>query len=245
VGGFALYITERKRMEHALREAVRTREELLAVVSHDLRSPLGTVQLSASMVLGEATLDHRQRRHLEMIHHACARMEHLIDDLLDSASIRAGQLQLQINREPASAIVAEALDLQRPGAEEKGVVLVAERDLADVAVPCDRDRILQVFANLIGNAIKFCRAGDTITVDAKTVENDLVFSVRDTGPGIEPDVRPFVFERYWSATEHATIGSGLGLYISRGIVERHGGRIWLESAAGEGAKFLFAIPLAR
>ncbi|HET7501951.1 MAG TPA: PAS domain-containing protein [Kofleriaceae bacterium] len=245
IGGIATEITQRKQIEQELREAVRTRENVLAIVSHDLRSPLGTVQLSATMLMSQLAADHRARRHLEMIHRSCLRMENLIDALLDTASIRAGRLQLAVRREPADSVVAEALDLQEPLAAERGIHLVHDGEVHGVEILCDRDRILQVFGNLLGNALKFCRPDDTITVRARRAGEHVEFSVADTGPGIPDDVASHLFDAYWSGRDHAKQGSGLGLYISRGIVEGHGGKIWVEHAPGSGAEFRFTLPIAQ
>lgn len=242
IGAIATEITDRKRMELALREAVRIREDMMAIVSHDLRSPLGTVQLSANLLLAQAGADQRAKRHLELIHRACRRMESLIDDLLDLASIRAGRFQVKRQREPIQGVVAEALDLQAPAYAEQRIALVRNCDLGDVQVPCDRERIIQVFANLLGNALKFCRAGDSVTVSGRVEGEHVVFSVADTGPGIPADRLAHLFEPYWSGAEHAAQGSGLGLFIVRGIVESHGGRVWVESTAGKGATFFFTLP---
>lgn len=244
VGGIATEITERKQMEDDLRAAVKTREEILAVVSHDLRNPLGTVQLGLSLLQAQTSTDPRSRRHLEMIHRATQRMETLIDDLLDTESIRAGRLTLDTRREAVESVVGETLDLQEPIAAEKGIELHRKSDVRGIDVCCDRGRILQVFGNLVGNALKFCRVGDTITVTAERTGDDIRFSVADTGPGIAADVLPYLFDAYWSGPEHAKRGSGLGLYICRGIVEGHGGRIWVESTPGRGAKFCFTLPIA-
>ena len=246
VGAIATEITERKRMEHELRIAVKTREDVLAVVSHDLRSPLQTVQLAVSMLQAQPHGDHRERRYLEMIHRASLRMDTLIDDLLDTANIRAGRLVLDVKREALDSVVTEALDLQEPLAAEKGIALVRAAIVQGVDVMCDRDRILQVFGNLVGNAIKFCRAGDSITVGAERAGDFVQLVVANTGPPIGPDVLPYLFDAYWSGAEHASQGSGLGLFICRGIVEGHGGRIWAESGPGEtGVRFLFTLPVAR
>ena len=246
VGAIATEITERKRMEHELRIAVKTREDVLAVVSHDLRSPLQTVHLAVSMLQGQLPTDHRTRRYLEMIHRASLRMDTLIDDLLDTANIRAGRLVLETKREPLDAVVIEAVDLQEPLAAEKGISLVRAASVEGIDVTCDRDRILQVFGNLIGNAIKFCRSGDVITIGAEPAGDLVRLSVANTGPAIAPDVLPYLFDPYWSGTEHASQGSGLGLFICRGIVEGHGGTIWAESLPGEtGVRFLFTLPIAR
>jgi PAS domain S-box-containing protein len=245
VGGIATEITQRKQMEEELRIAVRTRDDVLAVVSHDLRNPLGNVQLSASVLLGELAADHWARRHLELIHRSCTRMEHLINDLLDTASIRAGRLHLNKEPQSADAVLSEAFDLHLPIAEERGIRLVRESSVTGIDIACDRHRVLQVFGNLIGNAIKFCRSGDTITIGAYPDDHRIVFSVRDTGPGIRPEAVGHLFQPYWSAPGHVKQGAGLGLYIARGIVEQHGGQIWVECRQDAGARFLFTLPIWR
>ena len=242
VGGIATEITERKQMEEELRIAVRTRDDVLAVVSHDLRSPVGTVQLSATVLLDQFAGDPWTRRQLELIHRSCTRMEHLINDLLDTASLRAGRLHLNIQRESADAVLAEALDLHQPIAEDRGIRLVRQSNVEGIDIACDRHRILQVFTNLIGNALKFCRPGDTITVGAQHDDRRVTFFVLDTGPGIQSDIATSLFEPYRSGTGHVKQGAGLGLYIARAIIEQHGGTIWIESEQGPGARFLFTLP---
>jgi PAS domain S-box-containing protein len=244
VGGIATDITDRKRIEEELRLAVRSREDILAIVSHDLRTPLGTIQLSATMMLGQLGADPRWRRHLEMIQRASQRMETLIDDLLDTANIRARRLQLEVRPEAADDVVREALDIHRPIVEERGIALTRRCDIASVEIQCDRNRVLQVFGNLIGNAVKFCRPGDTITVTCARAGGEMQVSIADTGPGIPPDVASKIFEPYWSATPHAKLGAGLGLYIAKGIIEGHGGRLWADSTPGHGATFSFTLPIA-
>lgn len=244
VGGIATEITERKRMEDELRAAVRTREDVLAIVSHDLRTPLATIQLSASTLQAQGQPDPRVRRHLDMIHRASRRMETLIDDLLDTVSIRGGRLGLTMNRELAESVMAEALELARPLAAENGLDLHQHADLSGVEVMCDRTRLLQVFGNLIGNAIKFCRPGDTISVTGERAADAVRFSVADSGPGIPAHMIAHLFAAYWSGAGHTKRGSGLGLYICQGIIQGHGGRIWVEDTAGEGARFSFTLPIA-
>jgi signal transduction histidine kinase len=225
--------------------AVRTREDVLAVVSHDLRSPLQTVQLSATMLLTQLAPDPRSRRHLEMIQRACVRMEKLIEDLLDTASIREGRLQLVRELEAVESIFSEAIDLYTPLAAERTIQVIGDRvGLEGIEVSCDRNRILQVIGNLMSNAIKFCRPGDTIRIGARCEGDRVVFSVADSGPGIDAQVLPFVFEPYWSGTGTAKAGAGLGLYIVRGIVEHHGGQVSVASQVGRGTTFTFWLPIA-
>lgn len=245
VGGIATEISERKHMEQELRVAVLSRDDMMAIVSHDLRGPLQTVELAATLL--DDQLDHENplRRQVEMIARSCERMESLIEDLLDTAMIREGRIQLELHRELAGVLMSEAVELQEPLAAEKGITLRRRGDLGDATIECDRDRILQVFANLIGNALKFCRAGDTITIRGDRDGDDVRFCVEDTGPGIAPEALPYLFEPYWSARTHGAKGAGLGLYIVRGIVESHGGHVWAESTPGAGSHFYFTLPLAR
>ncbi len=242
VGAIATEITERKRIEEELRVAVRARERTLAIVSHDLRNPLGTIQVSAALLMSQLASDPRWRRHLEIIHRSCLRMEHLIADLLDMASIGAGRLSIATKPEPADEVLREASDLHQPLAAEKDITLVQRCAAEGVFIECDRQRVMQVFANLIGNALKACRAGDTVTLACDPGDDAIRFSVEDTGPGIEPELLGHLFDPYWSGPGWRT-GVGLGLYIARGIVERHGGHIDVESTAGQGTRFWFTVPM--
>jgi PAS domain S-box-containing protein len=243
VGGIATEITERKEMEEQLRIAVRSRDELMAVVSHDLRSPLGTIQLATGTLLAEIGDEPRKRRMLEMITRAGWRMHHLINDLLATANIRAGRLQLDLRPEAAEPIAREAFEVHQALADEKGIGLAFEVALGQATIFADRDRLLQVFANLLGNALKFCRAGDQIAIAGVLVGREVRFSVADTGPGIPSELLPKLFDPYVSGDAQRKAGAGLGLYISRGIVEGHGGRIWVESTLGHGATFSFTVPM--
>jgi PAS domain S-box-containing protein len=241
VGGIATEITPRKHMEQELRHAVRARDNVLAVVSHDLRNPLGTIKLSAS-TLGRFVGDQpRAKRAIEMIERSCNRMDHLIEDLLDMASISKGKLAIEKRPERAEEVAREAYELHRPLAEQKSIELTFTCSVPMIEILCDRERILQVFANLVGNALKLCRQGDTITIGCDADDAYARFSVADTGPGIPLEQREHLFDPYWSGPG-AKGGAGLGLFIARGIVERHGGHITVESVVGTGTRFTFTIP---
>jgi signal transduction histidine kinase len=162
----------------------------------------------------------RMQSILEVIHRSCLRMEHLITDLLDMASISAGRLSLQTKPEPADEVLGRARDLHQPLAEEKKIALVLRAGSEGVLIECDRQRVMQVFENLIGNALKFCRAGDTVTLASERSGGAVDFSVEDTGPGIQSELLAKLFDPYWSGPGSPS-GIGLGLYIARGIVERH------------------------
>jgi PAS domain S-box-containing protein len=236
-----------EKLEAAFEEAqhaIRMREEVLAVVSHDLRNPLAAIQMAAALLLLRLGADMRSRKQVETIHRSATRMEHLLGDLLDMASIQVGRLALERRPEDAGELLHEAMEVHVPSAREKGMNLQRQCDLGDVKLECDRDRVLQVLGNLIGNAIKICQPGDSITVTCGPAGGEALFAVSDTGPGIPEAELPHLFEPYWSAERHAKKGTGLGLYISKGIVEAHGGRLWVESTQGEGATFYFTLPVA-
>jgi PAS domain S-box-containing protein len=225
-------------------EALRAREDLLAIVSHDLRNPLGVVLASTALLLKSnlpPDKQERARRQVEAIQRAGNRMNRLIRDLLDFASIQAGRLSVSKQPQDVGAMVSEVLEVTEPLAAAKSQRLVA--DVApELAIRCDHDRVIQLFSNLVGNAVKFTPEGGTITVHA-TREGEVVrFLVEDTGPGIPAEELPHVFDRYYQAQRKNRDGIGLGLSIARGIVEAHGGRIWVESEDGKGSRFFFTLP---
>lgn len=241
---FVIDISERKQAEAALQSAMRAREEILAVVSHDLRNPLDAIQMAAALLGGKTSPDARTRKQVETIQRAAGRMHHLLGDLLDMASIQAGRLAVDLKPESPESLVEEAMEMHAPAAREKGLSITGDASFGGSQLLCDRDRVLQVFSNLLGNAIKFCRTGDAITIRGEIRAGKARFAVSDTGPGIPEGEPPHVFEPYWSAKRHVKKGTGLGLYISKGIVDAHGGRLRAESKAGEGATFSFTLPLA-
>ena len=179
---------------------------------------------------------------MEVIHRAATRMNRLIQDLLDVALMEVGQLTIERARLSAGELIVEAVEMQRPLARLRLVELRVDVETDVPEVWGDRDRLLQVFENLIGNAIKFTKAGGRITVGAASRDHEVVFWVADTGCGIAPENLPHVFDRFWQATRGDRRGAGLGLPITKGIVEAHGGRIWVESTLGRGTTFFFTIP---
>ena len=225
--------------------ATQLRDQVLGVVAHDLRNPLSAILLQIwALRRHGAEPERRSVKPAEVIERAARRMNRLIQDLLDVAVMESGQLTIERARLSARELIVEAVDMQRPLASSSSLELRVDvdRDLPDVWG--DRDRLLQVFENLIGNAIKFTKAGGCITVGAASRDHEVVFRVADTGSGIAPENLPHVFDRFWQATRAGRHGAGLGLPITKGIVEAHGGRIWVESAAGSGSTFFFTIPTA-
>src|SRR5687768_892447 len=238
---------ENARLYKAAQDATRARDDLVAIVSHDLRNPVHTINMAASFLLETAPADDRRvtsRRQLEVIRRSANRANRLISDLLDVARIQAGGLAVEPVAVDAASLVQEAMEAAAPLAT--GKALTIEREVPEnlPAVCSDRDRVLQVFGNLIGNAIKFTPEGGRITIRAESETLAVKFCVRDTGPGIPPEHAAHVFDRYWQAKSTAKLGTGLGLSIAKGIVEAHSGRIWVESEPGQGASFFFTLPAA-
>jgi PAS domain S-box-containing protein len=235
-------LMEQEREARAAAEvALRVRDETLGIVSHDLLNPLTTIALSAQLFDGASAEESRE--HVRTIQNAARQMQRLIQDLLDVARVEAGRLSVQKSRVDVAAVARQACDAQAPIAEARGIKLVVEiPDLPEV--DADRDRIVQVFGNLIGNALKFTPAGGTISVRGCEKKGSVMFDVRDTGPGIPDSDLKNVFKPYWQAKKTAHMGAGLGLAIVRGIIEAHGGTVNAANAAGGGALFAFTIPCA-
>lgn len=237
--------TDEERSLRALAEAaVQAREDVLAVVSHDLRNPLSTIAMAASLLTDtELTLTAEQRRQqLDVIARTAQRMNRLIQDLLDVARIEGGRFTVVRRPESATPLAAEAMESFRQIAEEKQIELTcdAESDLPLVCV--DHDRVLQLLGNYLGNALKFTPPGGRVAIRARRSEgNGVRFSVTDTGPGIREADLPHVFARFWQSKMTAHLGSGLGLAIAHGIAQAHGGKVWVESTPGIETTFYFEI----
>lgn len=224
--------------------AVRAREEVIAVVSHDLRNPLSSILMQADMMMRQARTDGDETiRQLERIRRPAAHMKAMVDDLLDLATIESRRFVLHLEPVDSRLMIEEALLAASPLAEAKRIAI--EADLLDTPnVEADHERIFRVLSNLLGNAIKFTPRGGTITVRAECRRGELLITIVDTGPGIPADSIGHVFDRYWKARSSSSVGSGLGLYIAKGIVDAHGGRIWADSSAS-GARLSFTLPLTR
>jgi signal transduction histidine kinase len=238
----AQYAREREATAVA-RRAAAARDDLLAIVSHDLRTPLATITMGTSM-LDESTEEPRPRKHIRAISNAAQRMQHLIDELLDVAKLESGTFELR--REPCDArsLIEATVSLFQARAIDAQIDLVVDAD-GIAPVVADRERVLQVLSNLVANAFKFTRAGGTITITARPTgpTGDRVrFEVQDTGVGIPEDQQAHLFERYWQGTRLAPGGVGLGLYICKQLVEAHHGQIGVDSRPGEGATFWFTLP---
>ena len=225
-------------------QAVRAREEVLAIVSHDLRNPLSAVSLGASLLKMSDKLADEDRDQVETIEVSARRMNRLIADLLDVTRLEGGK---RLPIEPAAVdpaeLLGEAEELFRAQSAVAGVTMVYETEGALPPVHADRHRIMQVLSNLIGNSMKFTPPDGQITVHAKLRSEAVVFSISDTGPGIPREHLGDIFSPYWQAKRAERLGAGLGLPIAKGIVEAHGGRIWVESEPGRGTDFYFTLPV--
>ena len=227
-------------------QAVRARDELVAVVSHDLRNPMTIISMLCGMMQKAFSSDgpHTSRRitsAIDTMQQASSRMSVLLDDLLDTSKIEAGRYTISPQPLDVSQIFEEALSLLAPLALDKAVELTFHAE-PDLKINADPERLFQVLSNLIGNAIKFTPAQGKIGVVAMSNGDEIVFSVRDSGKGIAPEQLPHIFDRYWTAKEGNALGTGLGLYISQGIIKAHGGQLLAESTPGEGSEFRFTVP---
>ncbi|HEX7091276.1 MAG TPA: HAMP domain-containing sensor histidine kinase [Longimicrobiales bacterium] len=218
--------------------------EILAMVAHDLRNPLNAISLAATLTLESASArDEETARRMETILRASGRMNRLIGDLLDAAVLEAGVLTLELRRGSAAAILDEAAGDFLERARACGVELSCV-DLGAPPLLADSRRLAQALANLIENAMRVTPPGGRILVRADRWDGWARFTVSDSGPGIAPEDIPHVFERFWHTCGRARGAAGLGLAVARKIVEAHGGRIWVESQPGSGARFVFTVPAA-
>lgn len=232
-----------RRYEEA-QAAVAAREEVLKVVSHDLRNPLSTIAMAASLMLDEELTPALRTRQLQAIKRAGERMNRLIQDLLEVAKLEAGRVALETQRLDVDAIVAESYETLGPIAAAKQIQLSTDVAPALGAVQADPGRVQQVLSNLVGNAVKFTPAGGRITIRAESAAGAVRFAVSDTGPGIPSDKLALVFGRFWQADQSDRRGLGLGLAIAKAIIDGHGGSIWVESDVGKGTTFYFSLPYA-
>ena len=223
--------------------STRVRDDVLAVVAHDLRNPVHTI-LGAAGVVEVVSDGEAREKHVQMIERSARTMERLINDLLDVASIESGTLSLRTAPVDLTALLAEVVELLEGQARERKIQIRRAIDGGIPTVNGDHDRLVQVISNLLGNAIKFTPEEGNILVLLTRSADDAVISVIDTGVGISPADLPHIFDRFWRARDTAAKGAGLGLSIARSLIEAHGGKIWAESKLGFGTTMTFALPLS-
>ncbi|MFS8068453.1 MAG: ATP-binding protein, partial [Byssovorax sp.] len=242
---------ERARLYEAERRARRLREDALAIAAHDLRNLISSIMIAASLLdlaapAGEASeAGAKVRDRARHIKRAAAQATDLLHELLEAAAIEAKSMKLDLQLHDVDALVAEIVEVLAPIADEKRIRLRSCPLGSTLLLPCERGRMIQVLSNLVGNALKFTPQGGEITIRVERVGPAVGFSVRDTGMGIKAENLPHLFDRYWQERATRGAGAGLGLYIVKGIVEAHGGRISVESEVGVGTTFSFTIPLVR
>lgn len=235
---------QRKCEEYRQRALASEREqaEILSVVSHDLRNPLSAILVSSRMLSRTIPPGAEGRRQLDAIQRAAEEINHVIQDLLDATSIETGSLMLGAKPCDVAPLIDAAIAAIGPAAAQKPLVLKKEilPDLPRVLV--DRDRTVQALSNLLGNAVKFTPKGGEITLRAEPSATGALFSIADTGPGIPDDLLPQLFGKYSPKRGPCSQGLGLAVFVAKGIVDAHGGRIWAESRLGQGSTFFFTLP---
>jgi signal transduction histidine kinase len=220
----------------------RARQDVLGVVAHDLRNPLGVVSSTVQM-LAELDLPPQERtKLLGAGRRAVVQMNRLVGDLLDITRIDAGRLMLEIEDLPMSAILDHAEENVQHLAEQRNIAFTVEQSDPDLRAYVDRNRVVQVLDNLLGNAFKFTQPGGNVSLRMWRDGHDAVVEVADDGPGISATDQARLFDKYWQARSNDRRGVGLGLAISKGIIEAHGGRLWVESDLGVGSRFCFTVP---
>jgi PAS domain S-box-containing protein len=241
----AAVVVEHARLFHEAQQATRARDDVLAVVAHDLRNPLNTVTMAIGLMLETTPVENvQERRQVEIVRRAADRMNRMIQDLLDVKRMESGRLSIEAKPESAASLVNDTVEMLRPIATGSSIIL--EADVVDNLLPvvADAARIQQVLSNLVGNAVKFTPRDGRVIVCAEAIDGGVRFGVIDNGPGIPPDQVPHIFGRFWQAMPSDRRGIGLGLAIAKGIVEAHGGMIWVESNVGLGSTFYFTLPSA-
>jgi signal transduction histidine kinase len=224
----------------------QARADVLGIVAHDLRNPLGVISSSCSTLQEIDDLGpEKRKRMLEIMQRAVRRMNRMIGDLLDATRLQAGRLSLDLGDVDACKIVREAEETLAPIAAERRIELRSQAPDHDCWVRADEGRLLQVIGNLVGNALKFTPEGGRVTLSAAPGEVEVVFRVTDDGPGISSEDQMRLFDSFWQARTDDRRGVGLGLSITKGIVDALEGRLWVESTVGVGSTFAFALPSAQ
>ena len=247
VGRRAALAMDNARLYDLVYAGIRARDDMIGIVSHDLRNPVNAVRMLTSVMLDPNTqppLPPEMVDYTALIRQAAEQMDALIRDLLDVTRVEAGRLQVEPVAQNTEELLSDALRTLAPVAEDKAIALrlTAPDDLPPVFA--DRERIGQALSNLVGNAVKFSPSGSQITVRVKALEDEVLFSVSDDGPGMTADQLAHAFDRFWQSNRTDRQGAGLGLAITKGIVDAHRGRIWAESTAGAGSSFHFTLPVA-
>lgn len=228
---------------HDAQQATRARDEVLSVVAHDLRNPLGVV-INGVELINEIGASDRQAQVIERVLRSAKGMNRLIGDLLEVSRLERGALGLELAEHAVGRLVSDAASMLQPLAEAQSIEFQLRLEQEEMSIRADSVRLQQVFSNLVGNAVKFTPRRGRIVVESVLSGQHVRFGVIDSGPGIPPDQLPHIFSQFWQGNRADQRGLGLGLAIAKGLVEAHQGRIWVESQPGSGAQFYFTIPRA-
>ena len=242
-------ITDRKQVEESLRELDRMKSEFIDTISHELRTPLHSIKGFNKLILdGLVTDPEVQREFQNTIDRETDRLGKLIDDLLDVSRLNSGRFDLQKQPTSIEEVIGSAIQSLYATASERNIAFKAEVQAGLPHIEVDEARIRQVVVNLLSNAVKFSPSGAEVTVGASLRDDAILVQIQDQGVGIPEEAKTRIFERFYrvdSSLTRNTVGTGLGLYISKQLVEAHDGSIWLESALNEGSTFSFLLPLKK
>ncbi len=235
-------------LNRKLKNMYEVQKEFTSTVSHELRTPLASIKSTVDLVLSKTAgeLNEDQVKFLSKAKNNVDRLGRLINDILDLTKLESGKTKLNIEFNDLQPLIAEVVDIQKILAQEKGLFLDHQLPEKLVKIPFDADKMHQVFNNLIGNAIKFTKEGGiTVFCGDYTDSNYIKICIKDTGPGISPDDQDKLFHKFQQLGESTSQvgGTGLGLAICKEIIERHGGKIWVESKVGQGSTFCFILPV--
>ncbi len=245
VAGRMALAVQNARLYRETKEAVRSREDLIAAVSHDLKNPLSAISINAELITrASETLPKANvfKKLSTTIRNSVDRMTSLIKELLELEKLRGGEFVVVKSELSSKSLVDTAIAEIEPLMLQKSIILSRSYPKDDIIIDADRDRLLQVFSNLLGNALKYTPEKGSIDVSFEILSHEVKFSVKDSGPGIRPQDLPRIFDRYWRSEMSDKMGAGIGLTIARAIVGAHGGSIWAESTYGKGSTFSFTIP---
>lgn len=246
----ALAIDDARHYQQA-QAAIRSRDNLIAIVSHDLRNPLNAIGLNLNLLTRPWDRSHQGpdrrggRARIESIKRSVERLGRMVEDLLAAATLQNGHFPLRTRPEPVEALMGDVVQLFEPIAASGGAMLHTSLPPGLPQVRCDRDRVLQIFSNLCGNALHFTPKSGSIRLAAELDGDFVRFCVSDQGPGIPPSQLNSVFDRFWQGDHASASGVGLGLFIVKGIAEAHGGKAWAQSEPGQGTTFCFTLPVER
>lgn len=227
----------------------QTRKELMSIVAHDLKNPLNTLyvanHLLQKMMSGDDPAFKRHRDLIEKSFKAADQMKKLISDLLDTSRIEAGKLELNFAKCDPKQALKESIELYEAPASAKEITLALNATADLPQIEADYERLMQIVSNILGNAIKYTPKRGRIEINARKVNENILFTINDTGPGISEEDQKHLFEAYWQSRRNkANFSTGLGLNIAKDFVLAHRGKIWLESKIGKGTTFYFTIPIA-